>query len=258
VVGNSISNLLDLTPDVFGNQNAIAVFFENNPSFATGRVNFNNFDVTIAAYGIAVAPVPLTSSALVNGTCNWWDDPNGPGPIGPGLGARVTPNVDFTPWLTAPAPGGPCGGGSTPGKATGGGQIGSDPVFSPLGDLLSLPALIPSLTNPAAQASFGFVAKCCAPSGNPEYNDHQAEVRIKAQFVDGLFISNVACTTTSGKHATFTGMAEVIRPTGTTMERYFVDVDDCGEPGTEDTVGIKTTTYENGPSQLIAGNIQIK
>ena len=52
---------------------------------------------------------------------------------------------------------------------------------------------------------------------------------------------------------TFTGIAAVIRSTGTTTEPYTVDVDDCGEPGTADTFGIKTTTYANGPSTLIGG-----
>jgi hypothetical protein len=52
-------------------------------------------------------------------------------------------------------------------------------------------------------------------------------------------------------------MADVIRPTVTTNEPFTVDVDDCGEPGTTDTFGITTTTYSNGPSPLIGGNIQI-
>ena len=51
--------------------------------------------------------------------------------------------------------------------------------------------------------------------------------------------------------------SEVIRPTGTTTEEFTVDVDDCGEPGTADTFGIKTMSYSNGPSTLIGGNIQI-
>ena len=46
--------------------------------------------------------------------------------------------------------------------------------------------------------------------------------------------------------------------TGTTPERFTVEVDDCGEPGTSDTFWIRTTTYENGPSTLIGGNIQIR
>jgi hypothetical protein len=263
VVGNSISNLVDLTP-VVGNQDAIAVFFQDNPSFATGRVNFNNFDVTIAAYGIAVSPVPPISTALVDGTCNWWGDPNGPGPIGPGAGAKVSPNVDYTPWLNARAPGAACVGGlqSTPGKVTGGGQIpGDDPLFSPTGDLLSIPALTISASGPNGKATFGFVVKCCAPTGNLEYNDKAADVRIKAESIDGLFISSsgVSCPTVPGsKHATFTGTAQVIRSTGTTTESFTVEVDDCGEPGTADTFGIRTTTYANGPSTLIGGNIQIK
>ena len=143
---------------------------------------------------------------------------------------------------------------------TGGGQIESDPVFSPLGDLLSLPALVPSLAAPTAQATFGFVVRCCAPTGNLEYNDHQAGVRIKAQSVSGLFISSpgTSCPATPGsQHAKFTGMAAVIRSTGTTTESFTVDVDDCGEPGTADTFGIKTTTYTNGPGTLLGGNIRI-
>jgi hypothetical protein len=91
-----------------------------------------------------------------------------------------------------------------------------------------------------------------------EYNDHQADVRIKAQSVKALVISSPGnCTATTGKHATFTGDASVIRSTGTTTETYTVDVDDCGEPGRSDQFGIQTTSYSNGPSTLIGGNIQI-
>jgi len=145
---------------------------------------------------------------------------------------------------------------NTPGKATGGGQIaGQDPIFSPLGDLISIPALIASPSDPAAESTFGFSAKCCAPSGNLEYNDHASDVRIKAQSIDGFFISTGACG--ANTHATFTGMAKVIRSTGTTTERFTVEVDDCGEPGTADTFGIRTESYVNGPSPLIGGNIQI-
>jgi hypothetical protein len=148
----------------------------------------------------------------------------------------------------------------TPGKVTGGGQIQGDPVFSTAGSLLSAPALMPSLADPAAQATFGFVVQCCAPFGNLEYQDHPMDVRIKAQSFDGLFISSpgTSCSSVPGsKHARFTGMAAVTRPTGTTIEPFTVEVDDCGEPGTADTFRIKTTTYANGPNTLIGGNIQI-
>jgi hypothetical protein len=133
-------------------------------------------------------------------------------------------------------------------------------MFSSLGTLLSPPALTASAAGPNSQATFGFTVRCCAPAGNLEYNDHSMDVRIKAQSISGLFISSPgsSCPATPGsQHATFQGMASVIRSTGTTSEPFTVDVDDCGEPGTADTFGISTTTYSNGPSPLIGGNIQI-
>jgi hypothetical protein len=254
VTGNSVNPFTSSSSDL------VAVWFEANPSASTAKVNENNFDVTMAAYGIAVNPTG-TGTGSVDGTCNWWGDPNGPGAVGPGAGAKVSPRVNFTPWLTAPAPVGACAGPSTPGKVTGGGQVQGDPLFSPVGDLLSLPALVPSAAGPSSQATFGFVVQCCAPTGNLEYDDHTMDVRIKAQSIDSLRISSpgTSCSATAGsKHATFGGTASVIRSTGTTTEPFTVDVDDCGEPGTADTFGIKTTTYSNGPITLIGGNIQIR
>lgn len=145
---------------------------------------------------------------------------------------------------------------NTPGKATGGGQIaGQEPLFSPLGELLSLPALVLSPGNPEAKATFGFVARCCDPSGNLEYNDHANDVRIKSVSIDGFFITAGACG--AATHATITGMAKVTRASGTETERFTVEIDDCGEPGTADTFGIRTETYFNGPAPLAGGNIQI-
>jgi hypothetical protein len=106
------------------------------------------------------------------------------------------------------------------------------------------------------------VVKCCPETGNLEYKDQGADVRIKAKSIDGLSISSpptTACPANpEGKHATFTGTADVIRSTSTlTDQRFTVEVDDCGEPGTSDKFGIRTTGYSNGPSTLIRGNIQI-
>jgi hypothetical protein len=225
-------------------------------------INENNIEFFPAGDGLLVSPGGHVGT--VNAKCNWWNSSTGPtNPNNPGgMGEEVVGDADFTPWLVAPAPGGACtgNGAPTPGKVTGGGQVDGDPLFSPLGDLISVPALVPSLANPQSQATFGFVARCCAPAGNLEYNDHQGGVRIKAQSVSGLFISSpgTSCPATPGsKHARFTGTAAVIRATGTTTEPYTVDVDDCGEPGTADTFGIKTTSYSNGPNTLIGGNIQI-
>jgi hypothetical protein len=149
---------------------------------------------------------------------------------------------------------------STPGKVTGGGQIEGDPIFSPLGDLLSVPALAPSQASASGKATFGFVVKCCPATGNLEYNDHEADVRIKATSITGLLISNGSCGPNT--HARFTGTADVIRSTGTTSESFTVNVDDCGEPGVADQFGIQTTTYCNpaacaSTNTLIGGNIQI-
>jgi len=222
-------------------------------------IHENNIEF-FALTGLTVDP--LAHVGTVNAECNWWNSPTGPlSATNPsGTGEEVVGDADFTPWLIAPAPGGPCIGGipSTPGKVTGGGQIDGDPLFSPLGELLSLPALVPSVGG--SQSSFGLSVKCCPATGNLEYKDHQQNVRIKAQSIDRLIISSpgTACPATPGsKHAKFTGSAAVTRSTGTTTEPFTVDVDDCGEPGTMDTFGIQTTTYANGPYTLTGGNIQI-
>jgi hypothetical protein len=143
---------------------------------------------------------------------------------------------------------------STPGKVTGGGQIQGDPLFSALGALLSAPAVMPSASG-STQATFGFVATCCAARGNLEYQDHSMGVDIKATSIDHLAIGDGSCGPNT--HATFDGMANVTRATGTTTEPFTAQVDDCGEPGTADRFGIKTTSYSNGPTTLLGGNIQI-
>jgi hypothetical protein len=158
--------------------------------------------------------------------------------------------VGFQDYSCAPLPA------NTEGKVTGGGQIaGEEPLFSPFGDLISVPALIVSPTDPAAQCTFGFNARCCPTAGNLEYKDHANDVRIKAQSIDTFIISTGPCGLRT--HATISGTAKVIRSSGTTTERFTIEVDDCGEPGTGDTFGIRTETYVNGPSVLIGGNIQI-
>jgi hypothetical protein len=108
VTGNCISDVVDLTTTPYND--AAAVLFESNPSFGSAEVHANNF--TNVAYGIAVNPALSAAFPLVNvdGENNWWGSASGPGPVGPGTGAKVTPNVDYTPWLTAPAFGGACGG----------------------------------------------------------------------------------------------------------------------------------------------------
>ena len=101
-----------------GSLDRTAVWFESNPSFGSALVHNNNFDLTPAAYGIAVHPLLAAAfpNASVNGTCNWWNSPSGPTtPSNPGgTGAQVSSNVSYNPWLIAPAPGGNCFGGNVP------------------------------------------------------------------------------------------------------------------------------------------------
>jgi hypothetical protein len=109
---NTVSNIVDATP-VAGVQDAIAVFFEANPSYLTAEVNNNSFNVSTDAYGIAVHPVlaAFAPNASVDGECNWWGHKSGPGLVAAGTGVRVGTNVDFAPWLVSPAPNGDCTGG---------------------------------------------------------------------------------------------------------------------------------------------------
>jgi hypothetical protein len=150
------------------------------------EIHENNIEV-FALTGLTVDPSGHTGT--VDATCNWWNSSTGPtNPSNPGgSGEEVVGDADFTPWLVARAPGGACSGtgAPTPGKVTGGGQVQGDPAFSPLGDLISLPALVPSLTGGGSQATFGFTVKCCPPTGNLEYNDHGEGVRIKALSITG-------------------------------------------------------------------------
>lgn len=127
---------------------------------------------------------------------------------------------------------------STPGKVTGGGRINPN-------------------ANPGGKATFGFVVKFAngdpAPTGNLEYQDHGANVRIKATSYDLLVISAPSLVCPDGTHAKFTGTAEV---NGVPEQKFQVEVDDCGEPGRKDTFSIKTGTY-TASGVLIGGNIQI-
>lgn len=106
VKSNVISNLVSPGPD------KIAVFFESNIFFFTGDVNRNSLNVGNTAYGIAVHPAltALYPTLSADGTCNWWGDKSGPGPVGPGTGSLVTAGVDYKPWLKTSKLNGQCGG----------------------------------------------------------------------------------------------------------------------------------------------------
>jgi hypothetical protein len=86
----------------------VAVWFgANNPSAfgPTTAVQGNNFNLTIASFGIGLHPSLTPINEPFDGQCNWWGSPDGPGPVGPGSGARVSPNVAYSPWAIAPGVG---------------------------------------------------------------------------------------------------------------------------------------------------------
>jgi len=62
-------------------------------------VTANNF----SGNGMAVMVVGDYPSTL-NAQGNWWGDPSGPGPVGPGIGDPITTYVDYGNFATAPIP----------------------------------------------------------------------------------------------------------------------------------------------------------
>ena len=91
-------------------------------------INENNIGTvgSMSFVGDGLLVSPLSHVGTVDAKCNWWGSSTGPtDPINnpSGMGEEVVGDADYKPWLTAPAPGGPCIGGVPSGKVTGGGQV---------------------------------------------------------------------------------------------------------------------------------------
>lgn len=70
-----------------------------------------------------------TPAAVVDARQNWWGDPSGPGPVGPGTGTKITVGVLYDGWQTAPADDGdgvPLHAGPTPDPCTCGNEVDCD------------------------------------------------------------------------------------------------------------------------------------
>jgi hypothetical protein len=115
---------------------------------------------------------------------------------------------------------------TTPGQVTGGGWI------EKLG---------------GGRVSFGFNARSDGTTvkGNCNLIDHAMSAHIKCLTVDSLVVA--------ATHATFFGQASIDGITTT----YRIDVDDLGEPGTQDTFKIQTDSGYIAGGVLAGGNIQI-
>jgi hypothetical protein len=76
--------------------------FNNNPESATSGILANNNNIVgNTIFGVEVAAsIP---NGVTNAENNYWGAADGPGPVGPGSGDKVTTKVDFTPFLNAPA-----------------------------------------------------------------------------------------------------------------------------------------------------------
>jgi hypothetical protein len=108
IMSNSFTNLN--APDV-------AAIRYDYPTFFQTEIHSNNFNLPVTAYAIQLTPATVASAPVGNGinaACNWYGSPDGPGPVGPGHGARVSPFVFYAPWLIAPAPDGQCTGNNVP------------------------------------------------------------------------------------------------------------------------------------------------
>ena len=104
VSDNTFSNLSATVAD------KSAVFFEKNPGGATVMVSGNRFNGG-GYYGVAIHPNDLPGGSngynyAVTAKNNWWGSACGPGPVGPGSGAGVSTNVDYSPWWTDASGGG--------------------------------------------------------------------------------------------------------------------------------------------------------
>jgi hypothetical protein len=154
---------------------------------------------------------------------------------------------------------------NVPGKVTGGGSILADGSLAPA--TLSIESGINASIGDTA--TFGFAVQFEAgdpnPTGNLTYNDHGADVRIKALSFSLLSIGVGPCGMDT--HAKFRGTAEVTGPGMPSMQDFEVDVDECGEPGSAPGVGpdtfmirtsVGTTIHYLAAGPLVGGNIQVQ
>jgi len=98
VIENDFSALTSPSGDV------AAIWFNNDPSVYSADCGGNLFFLTGTDYGVQIAggastaiyPPPMSAG------CNWWGNADGPGPVGPGHGAKVSANVRYSPWRVTP------------------------------------------------------------------------------------------------------------------------------------------------------------
>jgi hypothetical protein len=100
------NNVTDFIRGAINETPALATFDCNNfvgnttgvylASSATSGIIAHNNNIVGNGFGMQ-----NDGPATVNAQMNWWGAVNGPGPVGPGSGDKVSTNVDFSNWLTA-------------------------------------------------------------------------------------------------------------------------------------------------------------
>jgi len=106
IVVNDFTNFSSASGDV------VAIRLPANTNGNYSDSSGNNFNLPGTAYGVKIDGTFDNSLGPMNATCNWWGSPDGPGPVGPGHGAKVSPNIVYNLWRMVP--GGACAGSNAP------------------------------------------------------------------------------------------------------------------------------------------------
>lgn len=93
-IGTTIESITTITNSIISDHSETGVYSSGGPTTITDSC------ITDNAQGVFSRP----DTPLVDATNNWWGAADGPSGAGPGSGDPVSNNVNFTPFLTEPAP----------------------------------------------------------------------------------------------------------------------------------------------------------
>jgi hypothetical protein len=102
----------DFTSFSSASGDVVAIRFPANTNGNSSNSSDNNFNLPDTAYGVKIDGTFDNSVGPMNAFCCFWGSPDGPGPVGPGHGAGVSPNINFSVWRMVS--GGACVGSNTP------------------------------------------------------------------------------------------------------------------------------------------------
>ncbi|MBP9658093.1 MAG: PD40 domain-containing protein, partial [Candidatus Promineofilum sp.] len=164
---SSMLTNLNVSHNLFSGSSNYAIYINSAyADAATSHVNRNSFGGTNATGAVVIAGAPVSP---FDTTCNWWKATDGPGPVGPGGGNKVSANADFTPWLYTSDLNGPCYVGGTIAidkVAAGGGATEFEFDLSWSGTNVTLTdADAPYVTTPPLQAGNYAVTEINLPPG---------------------------------------------------------------------------------------------